>query len=159
MQLNDSIVIPATPDRVFASLNDPEILRAAIPGCETLDRTGNNRFDAIMVLRVGPIKARFGGQVIFDGSRAPDHFSLTGEGTGGVAGFAKGAAQVQLAPLPEGTRLTYIVETQIGGKLAQLGNRLILGAARSLAASFFERFSALIVQETTPVDPSQRKVS
>jgi carbon monoxide dehydrogenase subunit G len=142
MELNDSIVIPATPDRVFAAPNDPEILRAAIPGCETLDRTEKDRFDAVVVLRVGPIKARFGGQVTLDRSGAPDHFSLAGEGTGGVAGFAKGAGQVQLASLPEGTRLTYVVEAQIGGKLAQLGSRLTLGAARSLAASFFERLSA-----------------
>lgn len=160
MELNDSIVIPATPDRVFAALNDPEILRAAIPGCEALDRAEDDRFNAVVLVRVGPIKARFGGQVTLDRSGAPDHFSLNGEGTGGMAGFAKGAAQVQLTALPEGTRLTYVVDTQIGGKLAQLGSRLVLAAARSLAATFFERFSALIAQETkSPVDVSQRKVS
>jgi carbon monoxide dehydrogenase subunit G len=150
MELNDSITIPAEPTRVFAALNNPAILRAAIPGCEVLDRAENDRFNAIVVLRVGPIKARFGGHVTLDGTGAPDRFSLTGEGAGGVAGFAKGTAQVQLAPVSEGTRLSYAVEVQIGGKLAQLGSRLVLGAARSLAASFFDRFSALIVQEAMP---------
>ncbi|WP_076860207.1 CoxG family protein [Bradyrhizobium mercantei] len=148
MELNDSIVIPAPPARVFAALSDPLILRGSIPGCETLDRIDNDRFDATVVLRIGPIKARFGGQVKLDSSGAPDHFSLSGEGSGGMAGFAKGAAHVQLAAVPEGTCLTYKVDAQIGGKLAQLGSRLVLGAARTLAATFFERFSRELVQGT-----------
>ena len=159
MELNDSIVVPASPARVFAALNDPSILRAAIPGCEALARVADDRFEATIVLRVGPIKARFGGQVQLDPSGAPDHFSLCGEGAGGAAGFAKGAAHVQLAALPEGTRLTYNVEAQIGGKLAQLGSRLVLGATRALAASFFKRFSELLVHEKVPSgDASEGKV-
>ena len=109
------------------------------------------------MLSVGPIKARFSGQVMLDERDAPRHFSLVGQGTGGVAGFAKGKVHVQLAPTAEGTQLTYVVNAQIGGKLAQLGNRLVLATARRLAASFFEKFSTQIAHEIKLPDLLERK--
>ena len=140
MELSDTIQIPAPKARVYEALNDPEILRACIPGCEELTQTAPGQFAALVVLRVGPVKAKFNGEVSLDPSGAPDSFSLTGEGKGGAAGFAKGGADVTLADLAEGTELTYTAKAEIGGKIAQLGSRLIQGTAKKLSGKFFERF-------------------
>ncbi|MBI1219950.1 MAG: carbon monoxide dehydrogenase [Rhodobacteraceae bacterium] len=142
MELTDEILINAPRSIVYAALNDPEILRAAIPGCEELIKHSDTDLEAKVVLKIGPVKARFSGRVTLDPGRAPDHMSLSGEGSGGVAGFAKGGADVELIEQGTETLLRYTARADVGGKIAQLGSRLILGAARKLSASFFEAFAA-----------------
>ncbi len=142
MELDDEILIPAPRATVYAALNDPDILKAAIPGCEDLTKHSDTELEAKVVLKVGPVKARFSGKVTLDPVGAPAHFSLTGEGQGGVAGFAKGGAQVDLEEVEGGTLLRYTATAQVGGKIAQLGSRLLLGTARKLSAQFFESLSA-----------------
>ncbi|WP_114964277.1 CoxG family protein [Alkalilacustris brevis] len=141
MELSEEITIPAPRDRVYAALNDPEILQASIPGCEELIKHSDTELEAKVVLKVGPVKARFGGKVTLDRSKAPDEFSLSGEGSGGAAGFAKGGAVVQLEDRGAETLLRYEARADIGGKIAQLGSRLITGTAKKLAAKFFTNFS------------------
>ena len=142
MELADEIRIPAPRDRVYAALNDPDILRRCIPGCEELIRHSETELEARVVLKIGPVKARFGGTVRLDTAGAPGAMSLTGEGRGGAAGFAKGGADVTLTEEAGGTLLRYTAKAEIGGKLAQLGSRLIQGTARKLSADFFEKFAA-----------------
>ena len=143
MELNDKIFIAASMARVYEALNDPEILKACIPGCEELIKHSDTELEAKVVLKVGPVKAKFTGNVTLDQSGAPDQFSLTGKGNGGVAGFAKGGADVTLTEQDGGTMLSYTAKAEIGGKLAQLGSRLIVGTAKKLASKFFAKFSEL----------------
>jgi carbon monoxide dehydrogenase subunit G len=142
MELADEIVINAPRDRVYAALNDPEILKLCIPGCEELIKHSDTDLEAKVVLKVGPVKARFGGKVTLDNSGAPGSFSLSGEGSGGTAGFAKGGADVTLTEDGGQTTLRYTAKADIGGKLAQLGSRLIQSTAKKLSQSFFEKFAA-----------------
>lgn len=144
MELSDEILIPAARDQVYAALNDPEILKASIPGCEELTRLSDDEFAAKVVLKVGPVKARFAGQVTLDRGGAPARMTIEGEGSGGVAGFARGGADIELIEEAEGTRLRYTAKVDIGGKIAQLGSRLILSTARKLSAAFFANFAAAI---------------
>lgn len=147
MELNDEITINAPRDRVYAALNDPEVLKRCIPGCEELVKHSDTEFEARVVLKVGPVKAKFGGTVTLDTAGAPESFSLTGQGNGGAAGHAKGGADVTLIAVdPDTTLLRYDAKAEVSGKLAQLGSRLIQGTARKLAAKFFENF-AEVVQE------------
>lgn len=146
MELNDEILIAAPRDTVYAALNDPEILKASIPGCEELTRDSDSAFTAKVVLKVGPVKARFAGRVTLDRSGAPERMAITGEGSGGVAGFAKGGADVDLIEEDGGTRLRYTAKADIGGKIAQLGSRLILGTAKKLSAAFFANFAEAITE-------------
>jgi len=125
-------------------LNDPEVLKACIPGCEQLDMNANNEFQAVATIKVGPVKARWKGKVRLSDLDPPNSYRISGEGEGGVAGFAKGGAQVSLADKDGGTLLSYNVEAQIGGKLAQLGQRLINSAAKKTADDFFLRFGAAV---------------
>jgi carbon monoxide dehydrogenase subunit G len=143
MELNDKIFIAAPMAQVYEALNDPEILKACIPGCEELIKHSDPDFEAKVVLKVGPVKAKFAGNVTLDQSGAPDQFSLTGKGNGGAAGFAKGGADVTLTEHDDGTMLSYTAKAEIGGKLAQLGSRLIVGTAKKLASKFFVKFSEL----------------
>ena len=122
------------------------MLKACIPGCEQLDRIGDNEFQAVATVKIGPVKARFKGKVKLTDLDPPNGYKISGEGEGGVAGFAKGGATVSLADKDGGTLLTYNVEAQIGGKLAQLGQRLINGAAKKIADDFFERFKVVAAQ-------------
>ncbi|PWK59160.1 CoxG family protein [Roseicyclus mahoneyensis] len=148
MELADEIVINAPRDRVYAALNDPEILKQCIPGCEELIMHSPTELEAKVVLKVGPVKARFTGKVTLDTTNAPGGFSLTGEGSGGPAGFARGGADVTLVEAEPGvTTLSYTAKAEIGGKLAQLGSRLIQGTAKKLSASFFEKFAATFENE------------
>lgn len=149
MDLADTIVINAPRDQVYAALNDPEILRQCIPGCEDLIQHSPTELEAKVVLKIGPVKARFGGNVTLDIAGAPGHISLTGEGNGGTAGFAKGSADVTLTEADGVTTLAYTAKAEIGGKLAQLGSRLVQSTARKLSASFFEKFAARFEPETT----------
>jgi carbon monoxide dehydrogenase subunit G len=136
--------LTASRDKVWAALNDPEILKACIPGCQSLDKTGDNEFSAVATNRVGPVKATFKGKVTLTDLDPPNGYRISGQGDGGVAGFAKGGATVALAPKDGGTLLSYNVEAQIGGKLAQLGQRLVNGAAKKMADDFFQRFAAAV---------------
>jgi carbon monoxide dehydrogenase subunit G len=140
MDLSDEILIPAPRDVVYAALNDTEVLKDCIPGCEELERTSENELAAKVVLKVGPVKAKFAGEVTLDPTGAPERFSLSGKGNGGAAGFAKGGADVVLEDRGEETLLRYEAKADIGGKLAQLGNRLVQSTSKKLAAQFFEKF-------------------
>ena len=143
MELNDKIFIAAPMAQVYEALNDPEVLKACIPGCEELIKHSDTELEAKVVLKVGPVKAKFSGNVTLDQSGAPDQFSLTGKGNGGAAGFARGGADVTLTEHDDGTMLSYTAKAEIGGKLAQLGSRLIVGTAKKLASKFFVKFSEL----------------
>lgn len=147
MELQDEILIPAPRDAVYAALNDPEVLRKCIPGCEELAKHSDTDLEAKVVLKVGPVKARFAGKVKLNPENPPEHFSLSGEGSGGVAGFARGGADVRLEDRGAETFLTYTAKAEIGGKLAQLGSRLIQGTARKLSASFFENLAQHFAEE------------
>ncbi len=149
MELNDEIVINAPKDRVYAALNDPEILKQCIPGCEELIKHSDTELEAKVLLKVGPVKARFGGDVVLDQTGAPDAFSLSGQGNGGAAGHAKGAADVTLTADGDTTILRYEAKAEIGGKLAQLGSRLIQSTARKLAAKFFKSFADAVDQNVS----------
>lgn len=149
MELQDEILIPAPRDTVYAALNDTEVLQACIPGCEELIRHSDTELEAKVVLKIGPVKARFGGNVTLDQSDAPGAFSLAGEGQGGVAGFARGGADVTLEDRGEETLLTYTAKAEVGGKLAQLGNRLVLSTSRKLASKFFKALSEELQPEET----------
>jgi hypothetical protein len=145
MQMNDSQRIPASKDKVWVALNNPDILKQCIPGCQSLDMAIPNEMTATVVLRVGPVKATFGGKVTLSDLDPPNSYRISGEGRGGIAGFAKGGATVKLSEeSPDVTILTYEVDAQIGGKLAQLGGRLIDSTARKLAGEFFASFGEVV---------------
>ena len=144
MQMSDSQRIPASKEKVWAALNDPAILKQCIPGCEALDMSSPAEMTATVVFRVGPVKATFGGKVTLSDLDPPNSYRISGEGSGGVAGFAKGGATVGLTEKDGGTLLKYDVEAQIGGKLAQLGQRLINGSAKKLADEFFANFAKAV---------------
>jgi carbon monoxide dehydrogenase subunit G len=144
MTMTGEVQLAAPREAVWAKLNDPEVLKACIPGCESLEKLSDNEFQAVAVNKVGPVKARFKGKVRLSDLDPPNGYRISGEGDGGVAGFAKGGAQVNLAPKDDGTLLTYTVEAQIGGKLAQLGQRLVNGAAKKLADEFFDKFAKAV---------------
>ena len=145
MDLADEIVIPARRNAVYASLNDIEILKKCIPGCQKLVAKSETELAATVVLKIGPIKATFNGAVMLDQTRAPQFFSLTGQGDGGVAGFAKGEADVELAEDGANTILKYTAKAETGGKIAQLGSRLIYSTAKKLSKQFFGNFEAEMV--------------
>lgn len=142
MELKGEYRIPAPRERVWAMLNDPNVLRECIPGCESLEGSPEKGFAARVTTKVGPVKATFNGQVTLSNIRAPESYTISGEGKGGVAGFAKGGADVHLAESGTDTVLTYNVNAQVGGKLAQLGARLIDSTAKKLADQFFSTFAA-----------------
>jgi carbon monoxide dehydrogenase subunit G len=144
MTMNGEVQLKAAPQVVWEKLNDPEILKQCIPGCEQLDKTAENEFVAVATNKIGPVKARFKGKVRFTDIDPPNGYKISGEGDGGIAGFAKGGASVTLTEKDGGTLLSYNVEAQIGGKLAQLGQRLVNGAAKKLADDFFVRFAAAV---------------
>ena len=147
MELADEIKISAPKDRVYAALNDPDVLQQCIPGCEELIKHSDTELEAKVLLKVGPVKARFGGRVTLNTEGAPDRFSLSGQGSGGAAGHAKGGADVSLEEDGDATILRYEAKAEIGGKLAQLGSRLIQSTAKKLAAKFFKSFAEVMEHE------------
>ena len=149
MDLADEIVIPARRNAVYASLNDIEILKKCIPGCQKLVAKSETELAATVVLKIGPIKATFNGAVMLDQTRAPQFFSLSGQGDGGVAGFAKGEADVELAEDGATTILKYTAKAETGGKIAQLGSRLIYSTAKKLSKQFFDNFEAEMIGDNT----------
>jgi carbon monoxide dehydrogenase subunit G len=145
MQMQDSQRIPASKAKVWAALNDPEVLKKCIPGCQSLEMSSPTEMTATVVFKVGPVKATFGGKVTLSDLDPPNSYRISGEGTGGVAGFAKGGASVKLeAESAEITILHYEVDAQIGGKLAQLGGRLIDSTSKKLAGEFFAAFGEAV---------------
>jgi carbon monoxide dehydrogenase subunit G len=144
MEFTGRYLVPASVDATWAALNNPEILKACIPGCEQMTRTDPTHFDATAALKIGPVKATFRAKVELADLDPPHRCILKGEGQGGVAGFARGEADVVLTPDAGGTILTYNAKAAIGGKLAQIGQRLIDGAAKQIADDFFTRFSAAV---------------
>lgn len=144
MEMNSEQYIPADREKVWAALNDTEILKAAMPGCEEFDATAENEFTAKITAKVGPVKARFKFNVNLTEVDAPNGYTINGEGQGGVAGFAKGSATVTLSDEGEGTLLSYAVKANVGGKLAQLGARLIDGTAKKMADEFFGNFVEIL---------------
>ena len=143
MQMNASQPIAAPRSVVWAGLNDPDVLRTCIPGCESLELTSPTEMTAKVKLKVGPVSASFSGKVTLSDLDPPNSYRISGEGSGGIAGFAKGGAEVRLEEDgPDATILHYSVDAQIGGKLAQLGSRLIDSTAKRLAGEFFEKFAA-----------------
>ncbi|HEY4352366.1 MAG TPA: carbon monoxide dehydrogenase subunit G [Paraburkholderia sp.] len=146
MELTGEQILPLPRERVWAALNDPEILKASVPGCESFERIEDNQFQMVMAATVGPIKARFKGKMVLTDLQPPQSYSLTFEGSGGAAGFGKGGAHVDLVSESSGaTRLVYRSHAQVGGRLAQVGGRLIDGVARKMAEEFFGRFTAALV--------------
>ena len=147
MDMNGSAVINAPLDLVWKGLNDPEILRQCIPGCEALEKKSDTEMTATVVLKIGPVKARFEGAVELSNLNPPHSYTISGEGKGGMVGFAKGGADVTLAEQPDGaTLLTYSVKADVGGKIAQLGARLIDSTAKSLAEKFFTTFGEKVTE-------------
>ena len=150
MKLVGEALIRAERELVWQAINDPDILRQCIPGCEEITRETPVDWVATVVTRVGPVKARFNGRIRLEDLQAPESCRIVGEGSGGAAGFAKGAALVRLAQEAEGTRLTYDASSEIGGKLAQIGSRLIEAFAKKYAAEFFDKFGAIVEAGTAP---------
>lgn len=143
MEMSGEQLIPVAQEITWRALNDIEVLKACIPGCETIEPVSPSEFTVCLLAKVGPVSAKFKGKLILSEVTAPTSYTMTFEGQGGVAGFAKGSAQVALSPQADGrqTRLAYAANATVGGKLAQIGSRLIDGAARKLAEQFFTAFN------------------
>lgn len=158
MKMTGEYVIPASREAVWEALNDPEVLKACIPGCEYVNKTSDTEMEAAVTAKVGPVKAKFKGKITLSDMDPPNGYTISGEGSGGAAGFAKGGAKVALSEADDGTRLAYDVDAQVGGKLAQIGQRLVDGTAKKMADQFFANLAARF--ETPPkgapiaVDPS-----
>jgi carbon monoxide dehydrogenase subunit G len=153
MDMSGEYRIEADRARVWAALNDPVVLAACIPGCESLEKTGEDEFSGRAVIALGPVKARFSGKVTLSDLDPPRAYRLTGEGTGGAAGFGKGGASVILEEEDAATTvLRYVAQAQVGGKLAQIGSRLIQSSAKKLADDFFARFAARVAGDAAAAD-------
>lgn len=150
MELVGEQTIVAAQEDVWRALNDPAVLRACVPGCESIEQTGDNEYKIVMLAAVGPVKARFTGALAIRNAVPPDSYELVFEGSGGAAGFGKGSATVALAPSGAATLLRYQANAQVGGRLAQVGSRLIDSVAKKLALQFFERFN----RHFTPGEPA-----
>jgi uncharacterized protein len=158
MQLSDSRVIGAEPDMVWQAILNPDVLKACIPGCESLTGSVADGYEAVVKQKVGPVSATFTGLVHLTDIVEGRSIRISGEGKGGVAGFAKGGANVSFEPVPEGTRLSYEVEASVGGKIAQLGSRIIDGFARKMADEFFTRFQEAVEgpeEEPVPTETAE----
>ena len=142
MTMTGEVTLPAERPKVWALLNDPEVLKSAIPGCQSLEKTGENGFAAVVKTKIGPVSATFKGKVELSDIVPLVGYTIKGDGEGGIAGFAKGGAKVSLADAPGGTLLRYDVEATVGGKIAQLGSRLVDGVAKNMADKFFANFAA-----------------
>lgn len=146
MEIRGSYLIPCPQARAWEALNDTELLRASLKGCERLEKLSETEYSGTVAAKIGPVTARFSGKLTQEDIDAPAGCTMRFEGQGGIAGFAKGHADVTLVPEGDETRLTYVAATQVGGKLAQMGARLIEGTARTMADDFFGRFATLILE-------------
>lgn len=150
MDMTGEYRVAAPRQKVWDALNDPEILKQCIPGCETITKHSDTEMSATVRAKVGPVSARFGGKVTISDRDPPNGYKITGEGTGGPAGFAKGGATVKLSDDNGGTKLSYTVEANVGGKLAQIGSRLIDASARQMADNFFSKFAQVVGSAAAP---------
>jgi len=141
MEMTGQQLVPLPQQETWNALNDPAVLKDCIPGCESMELTGENEYEVVLVAKVGPVSAKFKGKMTVTESDPPRAYTLTFEGQGGAAGFAKGQASVSLAPQEGGTLLSYTAKASIGGKLAQVGSRLVDGVAKKLAGEFFAAFT------------------
>lgn len=155
MELNGERLIAAPIDKTWAALNDPEVLKGCIAGCESLERVGDDGFAALMAVKVGPVSAKFKGNLKLSDVKPPNSYTIHFDGQGGVAGHGKGSADVSLVAEGQQTRLSYVARAQVGGKLAQVGSRLIDAAAGKIAADFFEAFEAALVPPGGVVVPAE----
>ena len=144
MEMSGEQLIPATQRQTWDALNDPEILKACVPGCESIEKSGDNEYVVRMTARIGPVSAKFKGKLALSELDPPNSYSIAFEGQGGVAGFGKGGAKVQLSPEAGNTKLAYQVKANVGGKLAQIGSRLVDAAAKKLSEEFFNAFNAKV---------------
>jgi len=152
MEMSGEQLIPASQQETWDALNDPEVLKACVPGCEAIDLIAGNEYQVQMVARVGPVSAKFKGRLTLSDIQPPSSYSIAFEGQGGPAGFAKGGAQVRLSPQNGGTRLAYDVKASVGGKLAQIGSRLVDAAAKKVADDFFRNFTLRLSPEGAEED-------
>jgi len=156
MDMTGEYRIPAPREQVWAALNDPAILKASLPGCESLERLSDQEFAATVAAKVGPVRAKFNGQVTLSDLNPPESYKISGEGKGGAAGFAKGGADVRLiAESPEVTVLSYTAKADVGGKLAQLGSRLVDATAKKMADEFFENFRQQLTAPEVAAAPAE----
>jgi hypothetical protein len=153
MDMQGSRTLGVTQQQAWDALNDPEVLKACIAGCDKLESTGENQYAVGMALRIGPVSARFAGKIQLSDVQPPQSYTLAFEGQGGAAGFGKGSAKVSLVPADTGCELGYTVNAQVGGKIAQVGQRLIDGVAKSMAEDFFKRFDGEM-QRRYPAAPA-----
>lgn len=153
MDMTGEYRVAATRQKVWEALNDPDILKQCIPGCETIEKLSPTEMTATVRAKVGPVSARFGGKVTLSDLDPPNGYKISGEGTGGPAGFAKGGATVKLIDDNGGTKLSYVVEANVGGKLAQIGSRLIDATARQMAVNFFTKFAEVVGAGGQPAAP------
>ena len=153
MDMTGEFRLPAPRSAVWKALNDPEILKQSIPGCEEIVKTSDTEMTARVSAKVGPVSARFSGKVTLSDLDPPNGYTISGEGQGGVAGFAKGGAKVNLRDDGDGTLLSYTVQAQVGGKLAQIGSRLIDATARKMAEEFFSRFATAVAPAAPAAAP------
>lgn len=154
MEMSGEQRIPLSQQLVWEALNDPAVLKACIPGCESIDRVSDAEYKVAMTASVGPVKAKFAGKLLLADMNPPHSYSLAFEGSGGAAGFGKGAARVSLAPDGKGTLLTYRATASVGGKLAQIGSRLIDGVAKKMADDFFVRFNNTVAPPASSDKPA-----
>jgi hypothetical protein len=159
MQMSGEELINASQAKVWDALNDPEILRQSIPGCQSVEKTSDTEFAATVKVKVGPVSANFKGNVTLSNIDAPNGYTITGEGKGGAAGFGKGGADISLKEVDNGTLLSYDVNASVGGKMAQIGSRLIDGTAKKLASEFFANFNELVSSDEQVAAVSETSIS
>jgi carbon monoxide dehydrogenase subunit G len=157
MEMTGEQLIAVPQNEVWRALNDPETLKACIPGCESIEKTSENEYRIAMTAAVGPVKAKFSGKLILSDLQPPNSYSLSFEGSGGAAGFGKGGAHVSLQPDGAGTRLSYTAKASVGGKLAQVGSRLIDGVAKKMADDFFTAFNRKVAGSAPQSSPAAKK--
>ncbi len=148
MDISGEFTITAPRARVWEALNDPLVLKQCIPGCESIDKLSDTEFETRMQAKIGPVKAKFVSNIVLSDLVPPCSYTISGQGKGGPAGFGKGSADVVLEEVPEGTRLNYTAQLQVGGKLAQIGSRLVGGTAKKLANAFFTSFADLVGEDS-----------
>ncbi|EON16443.1 carbon monoxide dehydrogenase [Cupriavidus necator] len=154
MEMNQSQRLPVPQQVAWEALNDTELLKHCIPGCESIEPDGDNAYQLALTAAVGPVKARFKGRMALEDIQAPDSYTIRFDGQGGAAGFGKGSAQVRLEADGDETVLTYTVNAHVGGKIAQIGSRLVDAAARKMADTFFARFTEAVTPDATDDTPA-----
>jgi uncharacterized protein len=160
MDMQGSRVLAATQSQAWAALNDPEVLKSCIPGCDAIELAGENQYAIGMAVKIGPVSAKFKGKIALQDIVVPQSYTIQFEGQGGVAGFGNGSAQVALKPVGTGTELVYSAKATVGGKIAQVGQRLIDGVAKSMAEDFFKRFEAVLLERhPAPADATKTEAT